>query len=351
MSENIQISVEDSLKDELVKLCIKIKENLDLVVENYKEIMTGSEDDVKKIEFYSQEINKYKVYIDEKILKFFEESSNRLRFDINGKTFLTVLTKICKDRNFMLERNNHLSIVSMDYVLECLDDLIDDFYTFRFLIKNEEESEKLVTGLKSKIQEVEQNVINLNAAKEALENLETEKIFSKASKKFLNTARFYDVLLVLMFYAIYKATNSIYNEYHALSELLRGSKENLAENFEIYFQNSKVYFFITKILIVSIAITLATIFIRRASHYRKLHDQSHQKSLELQALPLYLKNVNIDEHSEIYKNLADKFFGNDLDQSQHDKVGDLIKDQLTAGTELIKASVELIKVKDALPPK
>jgi hypothetical protein len=64
-----------------------------------------------------------------------------------------------------------------------------------------------------------------------------------------------------------------------------------------------------------------------------------------------LKNVNIEEHSEIYKNLADKFFGNDLDQSQNDKVGDMMKDQLTAGTELIKASVELIKVKESLPPK
>lgn len=263
----------------------------------------------------------------------------------------SVLKKICADHNFMLEIDNPLSIVSMDYVLECLDELIDDFYAFRFLIKNEEESEKLIAGLKGKIQKVEQNVIHLNAAKEALENLETEKIFSKASKKFLNTARFYDVLLVLMFYAIFQATNSIYNEYLTLIEILRGSKNDLAENFEIYLQNSKVYFFITKILMVSIAITLATIFIRRASHYRKLHDQSHQKSLELQALPLYLKNVNIEEHSEIYKNLADKFFGNDLDQSQNDKVGDMMKDQLTAGTELIKASVELIKVKESLPPK
>ncbi|WP_247144775.1 hypothetical protein [Acinetobacter baumannii] len=38
-----------------------------------------------------------------------------------------------------------------------------------------------------------------------------------------------------------------------------------------------------------------------------------------------------------------KFFGKELDQSQNDKVGDLMRDQLAAGTELIKASAEMVK--------
>ena len=102
---------------------------------------------------------------------------------------------------------------------------------------------------------------------------------------------------------------------------------------------------IYKILTVSIVVTTGTIFLRKASHLRKLHDQANQTSLELQALPLYLRNVEESEHSGIYKNLAEKYFGKELDQTQNDKIGDLMKDQLASGTELIKASAELVKAK------
>lgn len=41
--------------------------------------------------------------------------------------------------------------------------------------------------------------------------------------------------------------------------------------------------------------------------------------------------------------MISKFFGKELDQSQNDKVGDLVKDQLAANTELFKASAEMLK--------
>ncbi|UUM28721.1 hypothetical protein NQU59_06405 [Acinetobacter colistiniresistens] len=108
-------------------------------------------------------------------------------------------------------------------------------------------------------------------------------------------------------------------------------------------QTLAIFFFITKLTIISIVITLATIFIRRSSHFRKLHDQANQTSLELNALPNYLRQVDSEFHSEIYKDLIPKFFGKEFDQSQNDKIGDLMQDQLSAGTELIKASAELVK--------
>lgn len=108
-------------------------------------------------------------------------------------------------------------------------------------------------------------------------------------------------------------------------------------------QTLAIFFFITKLTIVSIAITLATIFIRRSSHFRKLHDQANQTSLELNALPNYLRQVDSEHHSKIYKEMIPKFFGKELDQSQNDKVGDLVKDQLATSTELFKASAEMLK--------
>ena len=70
--------------------------------------------------------------------------------------------------------------------------------------------------------------------------------------------------------------------------------------------------------------------------------------MELNALPNYLRQVGSEHHSEIYKEMIPKFFGKELDQSQNDKVGDLVKDQLAAGTELIKASAEMVKNVKAL---
>lgn len=60
---------------------------------------------------------------------------------------------------------------------------------------------------------------------------------------------------------------------------------------------------------------------------------------------MFLRNIEKTEHSEIYKKLVDKYFGKELDQTQNDKIGDLIQDQLAAGTELIRASAEMVKAK------
>lgn len=40
-----------------------------------------------------------------------------------------------------------------------------------------------------------------------------------------------------------------------------------------------------------------------------------------------------------------KYFGKELDQTQNDKIGDLMQNQIAAGTELIKASAEMLKAK------
>ncbi|MDC4502213.1 hypothetical protein NQ800_18955, partial [Acinetobacter baumannii] len=65
--------------------------------------------------------------------------------------------------------------------------------------------------------------------------------------------------------------------------------------------------------------------------------------VEITAFPIHVRSLEKADKDELIKELALKYFGKDLDQTQNDKVGNLMKDQLTAGTELIKASAEMVK--------
>ena len=90
---------------------------------------------------------------------------------------------------------------------------------------------------------------------------------------------------------------------------------------------------------------MCTLFLRRASHAKKLYEQAYQTHVEINAFPIHVRSLKNEDKHELIKELALKYFGKELDQTQNDKIGDLMKDQLAAGTELIKASAELVKAK------
>lgn len=204
----------------------------------------------------------------------------------------------------------------LNYTIDLNDFL--EWYTSYF----EQISIKLETD--NIIHELRANLSKTKITLEAINGSKTENIYSDASDSFLDSARVYEFLFYLLILATVLITviSLIYFPYSDLN---------------------KVNFIFSKVITFSLVITLGTLFVRKASHLRKLHEQANQTSLELQALPLYLNNIKDSEHSDIYKSLIDKYFGKELDQTQNDKIGDLMKDQLAAGTELIKASAEFMK--------
>lgn len=211
---------------------------------------------------------------------------------------------------------------------------VQDLYDrIEFIIEKDE----LKKNLDIQRSEVGEAVRDIQSAKEALEGKLTEEIYSKAAKKYIMTARIYDVLWLVTLGGFYYLTSHLFENFQ-ITSIFKAIDKSSSEA-----QTLAIFFFITKLTIVSIVITLVTIFIRRSSHFRKLHEQANQTSLELIALPNYLRQVDSKYHSEIYKEMIPKFFGKELDQSQNDKVGDLMRDQLAAGTELIKASAEMVK--------
>lgn len=232
-----------------------------------------------------------------------------------------------------LKKYENISVSDFKYFKSKIDKVQDLYDRIEFIIEKDE----FKKNLNRQRSEVEEAVKNVQSAKEALEGKLTEEIYSKAAKKYILTARVYDVLLLVTLGGFYYITNNFFENFQIIS-IFKAIKKSSSEA-----QTLAIFFFITKLTIVSIVITLATIFIRRSSHFRKLHEQANQTSLELIALPNYLRQVDNKYHSEIYKEMIPKFFGKEIDQSQNDKVGDLVKDQLAAGTELIKASAEMVK--------
>ncbi|WP_213064357.1 hypothetical protein [Acinetobacter junii] len=265
---------------------------------------------------------------------FFDKNKNYIFYQIAGKNFFQYLQNF-----FGVIDQVSPEVTSNDVgnVLISIQELFQVFQTIKNIAENEKKADELISELKEQVLKASKSVESVISAKEALENKPTEDIYRNVAKKYINTARFYDVTLLLLLATFYHLTSQFFQNFQMFSDFITAQESSSAG------QTIIVFFFITKLTIVSIVITLATICIRRSSHFRKLHGQANQTSLELSALPNYLRQVDSNDHSEIYKELIPKFFGKEIDQTQNNKIGDLVQDQLLAGTELIKASAEMVK--------
>ena len=318
----------EKLNNELDLFVEKVKNNNDLIDE--KDVL----ENITKIEIL-------KKFIMSTCRDFFYENKEYILYNLIGKTILSYSIEI---RRVIARVEEEINEENMKKVFNSMQELLQAFFTISNIVENEKKAKNLISDLENQVKKATESVKSVISAKEALENKPTEQIYSKAAKKYINTARFYAVLLLGTLGIFYYITSNFFENFQMIS-IFKAIKKSSSEA-----QTLAIFFFITKLTIVSIVITLATIFIRRSSHFRKLHDQANQTSLELNALPNYLRQVDSEHHSEIYKEMIPKFFGKELDQSQNDKVGDLVKDQLAAGTELIKASAELVKAKGSTTP-
>ncbi|ESK41246.1 hypothetical protein P256_00235 [Acinetobacter nectaris CIP 110549] len=174
------------------------------------------------------------------------------------------------------------------------------------------------------IKNAEEKIQNLEAAKRAFEGEHTRTVYTEAFEKYSDLAKRYErafyALIYLSIMSTFIACAIVYRRSDLLYDVL-----------------------IVKAVIAVAVITLLTLWIRRASHYRKLAEQAEQTALELRAIPSFLKEVREEDQRLIYRDLAGKYFGKTLDQTQHDKIGDLMQDQIKNTIELTKATVDAAK--------
>lgn len=289
---------------------IKFKNNTALSKESIK----NQEDRIKV------RVNQFKEF-SSILLEFIENDPNYLFYEIDKKTIhsqtIIIINYINENAEDELSRVGFLKLVAK------IDNLISLYKQLKYIKEKEDNWKEKTNELNKKLELAQKSVEDIQAAKLALEGYKTEEIYSEASKNYLEKARQYEILFYLLLFAA-------------------GCIAFISFRHFSYDHTNIVDFVLSKLMILTVVVTLGTIFLRKSSHLRKLHDQAHQTSLELQALPLFIKSLEKYDQDEIIKDLSKKYFGKELDQSQNDKIGDLIQDQMKASTDMVKASTEMV---------
>lgn len=202
-------------------------------------------------------------------------------------------------------------------------------------ISNQQSQQLIEENLAPKIKELEEKIKDFESLRLALEHRETNKIYLDLYEKyhleyFYNNLFFIVTIITAMILTLFTTTE--------ISNASQFADYKTNRNFWIMFIT-------TKVLIATVALTFCTLFLRRSSHAKKLKEQAYQTHVEINAFPIHVRSLEKADKDELIKELALKYFGKELDQTQNDKIGDLMQDQLSAGTELIKASAELVKAK------
>jgi len=265
-------------------------------------------------------------FLSESCENYFTENKKYLLYIIVGKNFISYMQEVIKSIN---QKSIEISSEDVNNVLNSIQELFQAFNTITRIAESEKASKKLISDLEQQFEKAKLSVQNIEAAKLALENDETDKIYKNLSDK-------------------YEEEYELNNEYfrNSLIVTVLCTFLSIVYTFNIPVDQINWPVFISvKLLIIAVGITLCTLFLRRSAHAKKLHEKAYQTHVEINAYPIFIKSLKEEEQQEITKELALRYFGNDIDQTQNDKIGDLVQDQLSAGTELIRASAEMMKAK------
>lgn len=253
--------------------------------------------------------------LDNKLAPFFLENENfdyRLNYKINNLTINDALEKfyntsyfdydpvISPVLSYSIAQNSDIQMLEKQYI-------------------NNIEIDELKINLKSKVNVAIEGV---ERAKLAYENDKITKVYKKIYEDLDTTAgyfqlAFWGALLIGVLCA--------------------------AISIEHYPKMEDINFWYSKVLVFSATITFATYFVKRSANLRKQADQLKREAWEMDALPIFIASLDEQSRNDAIKELIPKYFGKEVDQTQNDKIADIMKDQLTVGTELIKASAELVK--------
>jgi hypothetical protein len=321
-------------EDDLTTLAdVKSRELLDIYTEVNEKIKSYLKEIETNVFHEIRELSKSENFINVKRFNEREFSQHLILIPINFeiliiedfyKSLLDYYNNL-KNKVMLIEDVSDLGLLSIqNYIIEFINNMNVIKHT-GVAIRNANNLYK--NELNPKLKEVEEKIKDLESVRLALEMRSTNQIYSNLAEK-------------------YEVESKNYFKYFYIC---LGISAALTIFSIAYYANEKPINWITfvsiKLLILALAITLCSIFLRRASHAKKLQDQAYQTHVEIDAFPIHVRSLKEEDKQELIKELALKYFGKELDQTQNDKVGDLMKDQLAAGTELIKASAELVKAK------
>lgn len=177
-------------------------------------------------------------------------------------------------------------------------------------------------------QKVDLELKKIRELRNRLQNTESENIYDYADEKFSNAKHNY----LGLFFVTIMITISF-----AVGSLV--FKEIFFERFKI----DKYDYWVLKITIFSLCVTVLSFFLRQVIHYQKKADYAEKISLELQAFPSYISDLEPLDSIQLRKELAHKYFGNQTIDSSN-KSSDFNLEQMKSTTEMVKATTEAIKI-------
>lgn len=109
------------------------------------------------------------------------------------------------------------------------------------------------------------------------------------------------------------------------------------------FNGDTLKYVMFKLTVLIVGVTLTTYFLRLSGFYQLKQEQAKQTKLELSAFPDFVSGMDPSVANNLRQELALKYFGKEIDKTVLEKNGDLIQEQMKAGTDLIKVSAEMVK--------
>lgn len=313
-------------------------EEIEYHLERYIDSVAGTEKDVKLLDdplnrpisgilhsFLVKKIPEYKLIVESNIELF------------KNHDFAEILWNELSSLRTIIIYNSTDKLLN---VFENIKNFISKFENIKLSIISLQNANNLIKlQLQPAIDEVKEKVKDFESVRLALEQRETSSIYLDVHNKYKSEFIINNALFFLSLFS---------------GALLTLYSTNLSSAYlQSYSNYSKVttvdqwFILITiKLLIITLTITLCTLFLRRSAHAKKLYEQAYQTHVEINAFPIHVRSLKDEDKQELIKELALKYFGKELDQTQNDKIGDLMSDQVSAGTELIRASAEMLKAKN-----
>ncbi|KXO85689.1 hypothetical protein AYK86_05655 [Acinetobacter venetianus] len=316
------------ISSDLLKIYNSLQESKELLIKYVYGITNGTDESLKN----DSSLQKIKAFSNSKI----DDCMNLLSMNIDlfeNKEFLNILNNSVSALHSSVLQLNAYSHYEISKILDEILTFLESFRGIEIGIIALNNANRIINNdLKPKIEEVKEKVKDFDSLRLALEHRETSSIYLELHDKYKsefdqNNKNFFNTLMTGVVVTLVSAffTDNAFNKI-------------ISNQVNFWFLIITI-----KILIVTITITLCTLFLRRASHAKKLYEQAYQTHVEINAFPIHVRSLKDEDKHELIKELALKYFGKELDQTQNDKIGDLMKDQISAGTELIKASAEMVK--------
>ncbi|MEN8319774.1 hypothetical protein [Acinetobacter junii] len=272
-------------------------------------------------------------------------AENKIADQVNGKSLELFLLLYDRLYDFTFD------FIGRGFILNQQPEIIIQIMVDGVISRDRVKEYKKVNYILSKdLEEAKEELVRYDGSEKNMPAVELYKEINEDFQQLENKYRKYfliSIVLTLFLAVAYDPVQGIGGNIHSLTcsinkSLIDGCSEIISSKL-FPFNSDSLKYILYKFAVLVVGITLTTYFLRLSSFYQLKQEQAKQTKLELEAFPDYVSGLDKTIANSLRQELALKYFGKEIDKTLIDKNGDLIQEQLKAGTELIKASTDVVK--------